>query len=86
MVADAANSVACSRYGSRVVRAVTGTNAGEQGAIGGRGRKRCELAQPRIGDPNQTGSSDQDRIEIEVRVAASGTCSGLRRKQRDEPS
>jgi hypothetical protein len=36
------------------------------------GRELCELAQPRIGAPNQTGSPDQDRIGIEVRVAASG--------------
>jgi hypothetical protein len=46
----------------------------------------CELAQPRTGDPDQTGSPDQDRIGIEVWVAASRTCTGLRRKQRDEPS
>jgi hypothetical protein len=84
MVADAVR--ACSRYGSGVVRAVTGTGTGEQGSIGGRGRELCKLARPRISDPTQTGSPDQDYIGIEVRVAASGTCSGLRRKQRDEPS
>ena len=63
--------VACSRYGSKVVKAETGTGTAEHGVMGGSGAGAV------LGG---------DHLGIEVRVAASVTCSGPRRKHRGEPS